>query len=68
VNPITLVCLFFGYMLVYASTAAHGRFATNPWGGVLHDAYKGDDKGPAGAQGPVGTSAAVSAPEAGDIV
>jgi len=41
-NPITLLTLFFGYLLVYGSVANHGVFATNPWGGVLRDAYTGE--------------------------
>lgn len=39
-NPITLLTLFFGYLLVYAATANHGRFATDPWSGTIHDAYR----------------------------
>jgi hypothetical protein len=31
--------LFAGYLLVYAATANHGAFATEPWAGVLADAY-----------------------------
>lgn len=54
-NPMTLACLFVGYMLTYAAVANHGHYATNPWGGVVHDAYRDDVAPPAGAQGPVGT-------------
>jgi len=43
VNPITLLALFFGYVLVYAGIANHGAFAQNPWGGVFIDAYRGTD-------------------------
>jgi hypothetical protein len=31
--------LFVGYLLVYAATANHGAFATEPWAGILADAY-----------------------------
>lgn len=31
--------LFGGYMLVYAATANHGKFATEPWAGLVADAY-----------------------------
>lgn len=37
-----LLTLFLGYLLVYAATANHGRFATHPWLGLLADAYTGD--------------------------
>lgn len=33
---------FLGYVLAYASTANHGRFATQPWLGVVADAYTGE--------------------------
>lgn len=39
-NPVGLACLFFGYLLVYAAVANHGRFATAPWAGVIGDAYE----------------------------
>jgi hypothetical protein len=32
--------LFFGYLLIYAAVANHGRFAAAPWQGVLHNAYR----------------------------
>lgn len=48
-------CLFIGYLLLYAATANHGRFALEPWQGVYTDAYTGEGQaGPAGSQGPVG--------------
>lgn len=28
-----------GYVLVYAATANHGAFATQPWAGITGDAY-----------------------------
>lgn len=31
-----------GYVLVYASVANAGRFATHPWAGLLEDAYTGN--------------------------
>lgn len=36
---LAIAYLFFGYLLVYAAVANHGRFATSPWAGVLYDAY-----------------------------
>lgn len=36
-----LLMLFGGYMLVYAATAAGGKFATEPWAGLFTDAYNG---------------------------
>lgn len=30
---------FIGYVLVYAATANHGKFALEPWNGVTGDAY-----------------------------
>jgi hypothetical protein len=53
-NPVSLATLYFGYLLVYAAVANHGRFATSPWAGVLGDAYPasgGVTKGPAGGEG-----------------
>lgn len=35
------LCLFAGYLLVYAAVANHGQFATEPWAGLLADAYTG---------------------------
>lgn len=45
-NPGLGVILFggLGYVLLYASVANHGRFATHPWAGLLMDAYT-DDSG-----------------------
>jgi hypothetical protein len=34
-----LAYLYFGYLLIYAAVANHGRFATSPWAGVYGDAY-----------------------------
>jgi len=31
-----------GYVLIYAAVANSGRFATQPWAGLLEDAYTGD--------------------------
>jgi len=31
--------IFGGYMLIYAATAKQGKFATEPWAGLLADAY-----------------------------
>ena len=31
-----------GYLLVYASVANSGRFASHPWAGLMEDAYTGD--------------------------
>lgn len=36
---------FLGYVLMYAATANHGRFATSPWLGVIGDAYTGEHVG-----------------------
>lgn len=36
-----ILFVFFGYMLVYASVAAGGKFATEPWAGLFSDAYTG---------------------------
>lgn len=41
--------LFLGYVLVYAATANHGAFATEPWAGILADAYGGDTSSSSGA-------------------
>lgn len=37
---LSVTLLFTGYLLVYAGVANHGRFATQPWQGVIHDAYE----------------------------
>lgn len=50
---LSVTLLFTGYILVYAATANHGRYAQNPWAGVFADAYT-DDGGPAGPTGPGG--------------
>lgn len=39
-----------GYVLIYASVANRGRFATHPWAGVLADAYTDGATTPAGLQ------------------
>lgn len=31
-----------GYILIYASVANGGRFASHPWAGLQEDAYTGD--------------------------
>lgn len=31
---------FIGYVLCYAATANHGKFALNPWNGIMGDAYE----------------------------
>lgn len=36
---LSMFLVFGGYLLVYAATANSGRFATEPWAGVLADAY-----------------------------
>lgn len=42
--------VFFGYVFVYASTAAGGKFATEPWAGLFADAYTGTASAAAQAQ------------------
>lgn len=37
---ISVALTFVGYVLVYASVANHGRFATSPWAGAIADAYE----------------------------
>jgi hypothetical protein len=44
-----------GYLLLYASIANSGRFASHPWAGLQEDAYTGDRST---ATGPAGTSTA----------
>lgn len=63
---LSVILTFIGYVLVYASTAKQGRFATSPWAGVIADAYE-DPNSPgnspgigipgldAGASNPLGT-------------
>lgn len=36
---LSILLLLGGYMLVYGSVAKSGRFATEPWEGLFHDAY-----------------------------
>lgn len=36
------ILVFGGYALVYASVAAGGKFATEPWLGLVQDAYVGN--------------------------
>ncbi len=38
--------MFAGYVLVYASTAEHGKFAKEPWAGLFGDAYTIDHPQP----------------------
>lgn len=33
--------VFIGYVLCYASVAAHGKFAVTPWAGITESAYDG---------------------------
>lgn len=48
---LSVALVFVGYTLVYAATANHGRFATNPWTGVVADAYLDGPPGPTGPGG-----------------
>jgi hypothetical protein len=60
----TILGLGIGWVLVYASVANSGRFATRPQAGLFEDAYTGDRStanfgqtpapGPAGSSGPTG--------------
>ncbi len=36
---LAIILTFAGYTLIYAATAKGGKFATDPWNGVLFDAY-----------------------------
>lgn len=50
---LSTLLLFSGYLLIYAAVAKGGRFATEPWEGVFHDAYTGEGASPSpgGGQG-----------------
>jgi hypothetical protein len=39
VKALSGVFMLGGYMLVYAAVAKQGRFAAEPWAGLLADAY-----------------------------
>lgn len=39
---LSVLLLLGGYLLVYAAIAKNGRFATEPWEGLFHDAYVGN--------------------------
>lgn len=39
---VSTLLVFAGYCFVYASVAAGGRFATEPWAGLFADAYTPD--------------------------
>jgi hypothetical protein len=39
VKILGILFVFFGYVFVYASVAAGGRFATEPWAALFADAY-----------------------------
>lgn len=52
--------VFAGYVFVYASVAAGGKFATEPWAGLFADAYTG-------AQVTGNTSGAVTGPSSAQI-
>lgn len=43
--------VFIGYVLVYASTANGGKFATQPWMGILQDAYANANSNTSGGTG-----------------
>jgi hypothetical protein len=49
VKLLGILFVFLGYVFVYASTAAGGKFATEPWAALFADAYM--DAG--GAQGSI---------------
>lgn len=36
---LAIILTFSGYTLVYAAVASQGKFATDPWAGVIFDAY-----------------------------
>ncbi len=46
-----------GYILVYASVANSGRFATQPWAGLHEDAYTGKRSADTGADQAPSTAA-----------
>lgn len=46
----TLV-MFVGYTLIYAAVANRGKFATEPWLGLMGDAYLPSAPGPSSASG-----------------
>jgi hypothetical protein len=54
----TAILLFAGYTLLYASVAAGGKMATEPWSGLFADAYTGasatSNQASAGIAGAVG--------------
>lgn len=45
-----------GYILVYASVANGGKFATDPWNGVFGDAYPPSNVGSAVSKAAAGAS------------
>lgn len=60
-NLLAIGTLFLGYLLVYAGIANHGAFASEPWAGLLGDAYTTGEM-PPGALGPTGSDAEPSGP------
>jgi hypothetical protein len=65
-----ILMLFGGYVLVYAAVANSGEFATEPWAGVLADAYTTSQSTGTTASGSPATSATApsSAPSAASTV
>lgn len=54
---VSTLLVFAGYTFVYASVAAGGRFATEPWAGLFADAYTPDPNQQRQAGGAIGTIA-----------
>jgi hypothetical protein len=56
-----ILFVFFGYMFMYAATAAGGKFAAEPWASLFADAYTAGNVPETGTPlTPSGTGAVVS--------
>lgn len=53
---------FVGYVLIYAASANHGKFATSPWTSLFQDAYGTPDTPPAASHNVPGGGTAPNAP------
>lgn len=53
---VAIIMTFIGYVLVYAGVANGGKFATQPWMGIIDDAYSQGSSAGASAGGSGGSA------------
>jgi hypothetical protein len=61
---VAIIMTFIGYVLVYAGVANGGKFATQPWMGIIDDAYSqgASQSGSSGSGGSASSSSGSATP------